>query len=363
MGLKLRPPVTALADASPQVGGNAAPGSPVPLGDPSVEKTTVSTKETIGSANRNAESRIRRSLVDLKYIGEGRCVGTLPTLKFGHRSDMEVDSRLATVFPEASHVLPSETEEAVKEATANAGDATAHCSEATYGEIRVSGLRRALGALARLHVAAANVDAELTSKAMPSLVQNPASPPFQAFVDLGAGIGRTAAAAVLLGFASQAFGVEFWPKRFAIGCRALANASIAANADRLVKTATLEAPRLVREWPTSAARAGGWPCGPQWAFFVGAQCFRDAILASVGRALAEVCDVGTHVAVLGRRFPAEVTEATAANNIGIDHANAAGGRSRATQLRKRYLQERGSLLAATTWSRAAEVFLYDVAPR
>lgn len=237
-------------------------------------------------------------------------------------------------------------------AAANAtGGAPAPCAEATYGEITLEGLQAVLHALA--------------AKQLPKLgLQDPSatSPDsarlFDIFLDLGAGPGRTAAAAVLLGLAGGALGVELGPQRFALGCHALAKAAVgsdagsdagggraAAAAAPAVAPATAPGLELLRgdarDWPRLVADSGaggGAVCGQGWAVFIGAACFRDALLANIAHATLRACTAGARMAVLARRLP---LAAQSGAGEGTGH-----------------FEEVGSVRARTTWSEATEVFLY-----
>merc|ERR1740130_687823 len=117
-------------------------------------------------------------------------------------------------------------------------------------------------------------------------------------VDLGAGVGRTAAGALLLGHAAKAFGVELGPQRFALGCHAFKQVKPAgATSGRQASLELLLGD--ARSWPEQEA-ARGWPrCGAGWAFYLGAECFRDSLLGAIADAIVRGCDSGARLAVLG----------------------------------------------------------------
>jgi len=288
-------------------------------------------------ASRGEEPRMRRPLLAVKPQTGAYCGGTLPQLPHGQRSDQEVEDRLSIIFKQASGFWAADAEETkhVADVASAAGGPKATCAEATYGEIQVKGLRMVLEELVRVQ------DAHRPSNAAP----------FKAFVDLGAGVGRTAAAAVLLGLASDAYGVELGPQRFAMGCQALTNASDAVGGPRnlIAKPRVDLAQGDAREWAEITAEK--WPsCRSDWAFFIGAECFRDSLLGSVGRAIARACEIGAHIAVLGRRFPAELTDPGVVNGAGPGVVGDG----------PRHVKELGSVMAPTTWSTGVEVHLYTI---
>jgi len=213
----------------------------------------------------------------------------------------------------------------------------AHCIEATYGEITVEGLNTVLTALSD----------EVKSKALNTtlLTSSPTAQqtsPFDAFVDLGAGVGRTATAAALLGFTERSLGVELGRERFSLGCAALQGATTKEKQVPLqgAKAKITLFQGDIRQW-AALARKTGSDCSSRWVFYIGAECFRDALLSATAEAVAAACPPGIFVAVLGRRLPQNLA---AANGLFVP------------------LRGGEPLLAKTTWNprEGSEVFLYRI---
>jgi len=299
-------------------------------------------------ASRGDEPKIRKPLADLKLPLEGFCSGNLPTVPSKGCPQEAVEKSLEHMFQDASGFWAADAQEnaAVDSVAEAAGGPVGHCTEATYGELTVRGLRDVLIALR-----AASVDP---------------TQPFDAFLDLGAGPGKTAAAAALLGFASQGLGVELGPQRHALGCQALSRAQrsngnksgrirrgaepwaaacepSAADAGAAIRQPSLQLLRGdAQEWAALAADHD-WPsCGPRMAIYLGAECFRDTLALGLGRAISQSCAAGANIAILGRRFPDEVATPPATSSV-------------------RWLEQVSSLHVEATWSPSAEVFLYRVA--
>lgn len=213
----------------------------------------------------------------------------------------------------------------------------AHCVEATYGEITVEGLHTVLTALSD-----EIENKTLNTTLLTSLPTARQTPPFDAFVDLGAGVGRTATAAAMLGFAERSLGVELGRERFSLGCAALQG--VTAKEEHV----PLQGARAkitmfhgdIRQW-AALARKTGSDCTSRWVFYIGAECFRDALLSAAAEAVAAACPPGIFIAVLGRRLPQNLTTT---NGL--------------------FVPMRGGepLLAKTTWNphEGSEVFLYRI---
>lgn len=275
-------------------------------------------------ASRGDEPRIRRPLSDVGKPSTDACRTVLrvgSSWKGGQKPEA-VQSVLAQVFKDASGFWASSAEEISAVSKASGDGPPGPCAEATYGEIEVDGLHSVLTGLA----------------------QSPAA--FDVFVDLGAGVGRTAAAALLLGLAAKAFAVELGPQRFALGCKAFAETNAFTSPPPEsgdTHTAFLELYHGdARRWPEIAAKHD-WPkCGPGWAFYLGAECFRDALMVDISRALIQGCSSGARLAVLGRRLPASAIRPHAGHGTNL------------------YFRDIGAIKAKTTWSPGTDVHLYEL---
>jgi len=300
-------------------------------------------------ALRGDEIKFRRPLADLILPSSNHCAVDL-SVSSGISTDAAIEKTLAELFNDASGFWAADAEEVAAVAQGSGVGPPATCTEATYGEITVEGLRAVLESLALALVPSLSPLRPDSPPSPASLlvssdggVPSPGLTTFDAMIDLGAGTGRTATASVLLGFTRRAFGVELGPQRFALGCQALSAAAPAASPSAaslgpgVARLAFLRGD--ARAWPELAANHG-WPlCGPRWVLFLGAACFREALLASIARAIERGCRQGVGVAILGHRFPASVLAETAA----------------AVRL-----MEIGSVRAKTTWSSGSEVFLYQL---
>jgi len=290
------------------------------------------------------EHRVQRPVV-VPDPGTEACEAWLPiTAAIPTGAAMAAEEELSRIFRNSSGFWTGSKEAAAINEAVAAGSSGidgpaagpgAHCVEATYGEITVEGLNTVLTALRD----------EAKSKAPNTtlLASSPTSQqksPFDAFVDLGAGVGRTATAAALLGFTEQSLGVELGRERFSMGCAALQGATTKEE------HAPLQGARAkitlfhgdIRQWAALASKTGS-DCSSRWVFYVGAECFRDALLSAAAEAVAAACPPGIFVAVLGRRLPQNLTTT---NGI--------------------FLPLRGGepLLAKTTWNpnEGSDVFLY-----
>lgn len=320
-------------------------GTPI---DHEVDAAETAAAVTAILASRD-EMLMRPPLADLIIPESGHCSGSLPDMPLGGCSDADTEAALESLFGESNGFWASDAKEtaAVGEVGIAAGGPAAGCAEATYGEITAEGLRVILSALSARFT-------KLSSAQLTMGEARPPQPPFDVFMDLGAGTGRTAVAATLLGFAARALGVELGPERFALGCQALkgtksGGAVVSSRPRRVACNGTISRSSMLidptlelirgdaREWP-GLAKQQGWPlCGKRWAVFIAAKCFRASLLRSISLATARACQSGMLLAVLGNRLP-ETTEKDGTYRW----------------------QEIGSVLARTTWSDGTEVFLYQL---
>lgn len=287
-------------------------------------------------ASRGNEPRYGRPLADLDLLPKSdRCASDLPPVPVGGCSPKSVETALSAMYRESSGFWAADLSESsvVAAAADDVGGRPGLCAEATYGEITVGGLRAVLQAVAEAATSTAESGRDADGA------------PFDAFFDLGAGVGRTAAR--FLGFAVAAFGVELGPQRFALGCKALAGArSVPGVCEAAQKTCV---PRIellreeARSWVQLVA-ARSWPsCTARSVIYLGAECFRDNLLDAIAQAVVRGCDAGATVAVLGRRFPPP---------------SAAGKAPHLTAHRTRVLESAG--LTMPTWSGSVDVFVHHV---
>lgn len=287
------------------------------------------------------------------------CSGRLPKVPPGGCPEEVVTETLLKMFRKADRFREGDAAEAsiLDKAAEDAGGPPGSCAESTYSEITAAGLRSVLLELASL---------PRTMEMQPNDGATFHGYPFDIFIDLGAGTGQAAAAASLLGFAPRAVGVELGPQRFSRGCEALAeyNHSVSAGtraaaqvcSSRLGQKAIFQ-PTLklvrgdAREWPQLIAATGWPPCGPDSIVYLGAECFRDSLALAIGRTILLSCANSTRVAMLGRRFPAELLMQNSQNSTW----------PRSSPNRTRWFLELRSLSAATTSSARQDVFLYRIA--
>eukprot|EP00746_Dinoflagellata_sp_MGD_P047794 gnl/MRDRNA2_/MRDRNA2_21806_c0_seq1.p1 gnl/MRDRNA2_/MRDRNA2_21806_c0~~gnl/MRDRNA2_/MRDRNA2_21806_c0_seq1.p1 ORF type:complete len:261 (-),score=56.46 gnl/MRDRNA2_/MRDRNA2_21806_c0_seq1:31-702(-) len=187
------------------------------------------------------------------------CAGDLFSRRLDQSSVSSVEKELATLFADSSGFWTGSKEaQSINAAAKEQAGPAGKCAESTYGEITIAGFQTVLTSMA---------EGDVSGRPHP----------FDAVVDLGAGIGRIAAAAALMGFTTQALGVELGHQRFAMGCAAIRKfkplKKVLAS-----KLTLLEGD--AREWAQLASKAG-MRCNEYWVFFLGAKCFRDSLLDSV----------------------------------------------------------------------------------